>query len=45
MFTEKAICNLGVELYNMIQWPSEGSNLFRKIPIFVNAHTNMMSLS
>ena len=35
MYTEKAICDLGVELYNMLKWLSEGSNRFRKIPISV----------
>ena len=39
MFTRKIISDLGVELYDMIQWPPKGSNLFRKIPIFVRAYT------
>ena len=28
MFTEINICDLQVELYNIMKWSSEGSNLF-----------------
>ena len=35
--TEKAICDLRVELYNMMKWPSKCSDLFRKIRFAIHS--------
>ena len=39
MFTDRSKTVGELSLYNMIKWLSEGSNLFRKLHIFVRAHT------